>query len=89
MSNLHIQLPFQNESDSPIKLILEPLSEYFIIQPNQKVEAHGICDDKTSNGFFTVANGNACVTLYAPGELSGFIDCYLTHNGKRVLPDGN
>jgi hypothetical protein len=89
MANLLIKLPFQNESALPVKLILEPLSEYFIIQPNQKVEAHAICDATTSNTFFTVASGSASITLYAPGELSGFIDCYITHNGKRLIPDGN
>jgi hypothetical protein len=89
MSNLFIKLPFQNESALPVKLILEPLSEYFIIQPNQKVEAHAICNATTSNTFFTVAVGNSSTTLYAPGEISGFVDCYITHDGKRLVPDGN
>ena len=89
MTKLELTMPVQNERSSPLKLLLEPLSEYFVIQPGQKVEVHGVCDDKTANRSFTVAPNDLCLTIYAPGEISGFVDCYVTHQGRRLLPDGN
>jgi hypothetical protein len=89
MSNLHVTLPLQNESASAIKVLLEPLSEYFIVQPGESIEVHGIFDSQTSNMNFTIAPNDGFLTLYAPGEIAGFIDCYATRNGIRLVPDGN
>jgi len=89
MSNLHLKLPLQNEHVEPVKILLEPLSEYFIVQPGQRVEVHAICDADTSNATFTIAPNDSFLTVYAPGEVSGFVDCYMTHNGVRLVPDGN
>ena len=89
MPNLHVILPLQNESSSPVEIQLEPLPEYYIIQPGQKVEIHGVCADTTENRTFTVAPGDSCLTIYAPGQLAGFVHCYVTCNGVRLKPDGN
>jgi hypothetical protein len=85
MPNLCVKLPLQNESTKPISIVLEPLSESFCIQPGESVEIHGICDDKTSNLTFTVAPNDSFLTIYAPGEISGFVDCYVTRNGLRLV----
>jgi hypothetical protein len=89
MSNLKLMLPLQNESTSPLKLYLEPLSEYFMLRPSQKVEVHAIFDDQTKNLNFTVATNDTFLTIYAPGEMSGFIDCFVTCDGIRLEADGN
>jgi len=89
VSNLHLKLPLQNECLEPIKVLLEPLSEYFIVQPGQRVEVQAVCDGNTSNTSFTVAPNESFLTVYAPGEISGFIDCYMTRDGVRLVPDGN
>lgn len=89
MTTLHVELALQNEGVSPIKILLEPLSEYFMIQAEQKIVFHGICDDKTQNRNFTIAPNDGFLLVYAPGDISGFIDCYITHEGRRLIPDGN
>lgn len=89
MPNLFLKLPLQNESSKPVKVLLEPLSEYFIVQPGEKVEVHAICDDNTNNITFTVAPNDSFLTIYAPGEIAGFVDCYMTRNNVRLMPDGN
>lgn len=89
MPNLSLKLPLQNERHEPIKVLLEPLSEYFMIQPGQRVEVHAVFDGNTSNLCFTVAPNDSFLTIYAPGEIAGFVDCYVTHNGVRLAPDGN
>ncbi len=35
MPNLYVKLPLQNERSTPVKVLLEPLSEYFIVQPGR------------------------------------------------------
>lgn len=89
MPELFVKLPFQNECSKPVKVLLEPLSEYFIIQPGESVEVHAICDDNTYNVTFTVATNDSFLTIYAPGEIAGFVDCYMTRDGVRLAPDGN
>lgn len=89
MKKLLVTLPLQNESLKPIKVLLEPLSEYFVIQPGQKVQVHGVCEANTSNPNFTIAPNEYFLTLYAPGEISGFIDCYIIRDGLRLIPYGN
>ncbi|SFO93987.1 hypothetical protein SAMN05216567_103412 [Variovorax sp. OK605] len=89
MPNLHLRLPLQNERAEPFKILLEPLSEYFIVQAGQRVEVHAICDDATTNTTFTVAPNESFLTIYAPGEIAGFVDCYMTRDGVRLAPDGN
>jgi hypothetical protein len=89
MTNLVVRLPLQNESTAAVKLILEPLSEFFWIQPGQKVEITAVCDDKTSNTHFTIAPNDDALVVYAPGEIAGFVDCFVTCNGARMKPDGN
>ena len=89
MPELFVKLPLQNECSKPVKVLLEPLSEYFIVQPGESVEVHAVCDDKTNNVSFTVAPNDSFLTIYAPGEIDGFIDCYMTRDGVRLTPDGN
>ena len=89
MPNLHIILPLQNEGSHEIKIILEPLPEYFFIGPGEKVFIHGICDSKTLNTTFTIAPDENSLTVYAPGEISGFVDCYIMKDGVRLIPDGH
>jgi|GEM_PF-1998398 len=88
MPELFVKLPFQNECSKPVKVLLEPLSEYFIIQPGESVEVHAICDDNTNNVTFTVATNDSFLTIYAPGEIAGFVDCYMTRDGVRLAADG-
>ncbi|WCM86285.1 hypothetical protein [Acidovorax sp. NCPPB 3576] len=84
-----MKLPLVNEGAEPVKVLLEPLSEYFVIQPAQRVEINGICDEKTANPQFTIALNDGFLLIYAPGEIAGFIDCYVTCDGIRLEPDGN
>jgi NAD(P)H-flavin reductase len=87
MTTKTVRLPIQNESESVVKVILEPLSEYFLVKPGQRIEVVAEFDDETRN--FTVAPGDDCLTIYAPGEISGFIDTYATGDGVMLVPDGN
>ena len=89
MSNISVEMPLQNESSGPAKVLLEPLSEYFILRPGQKVVVHASFDDETNNMNFTLAPNDGFLTIYAPGEIAGFVDCYMTCNGARLIPDGN
>ena len=89
MTAMHVTLPLQNESKSAMKLLLEPMSEYFFFQPGDKVVVHGVFDSDTSNLTFTIAPNDGFLVLYAPGEIAGFIDHYVTRDGVRLLPDGN
>lgn len=89
MQKQSLKLPLQNEQLDAIKVVLEPLSEYFIIQPGQRVEIHAIFDSNTLSPHFTVASGDSLLTVYAPGEITGFVDCYITLDGVRLVPDGN
>ena len=86
---MHLKLPLQNEGSKQFIVYLEPLSEYFTIQPGQHIEVHAVCDDNTSNMHFTLAPDDECLTIYSPGEITGFVDCYVTCNGIRLVPDGN
>ena len=89
MPQMTTRLPFQNESSTPVKLLLEPLSEYFFVLPGQYIEVHAVFDEVTNNTSFTVAPNDAFLTIYAPGEITGLIDCYVTRDGVRLVPDGN
>jgi len=89
MPNMTAKLPLQNESSGPVKVLLEPMSEYFFIQSGQRIEIHAIFDDDTDNTTFTIAPNDSFLTVYAPGEISGFVDCYVTRDGVRLEPDGN
>ena len=89
MLKLNVMLPLQNESSRPLKLYLEPLSEYFIVSPGQKVEIHAVFGDHTRNLNFTVAPNDDFLTIYAPGEIGGFVDCFVICNGVRLHADGN
>ena len=89
MPNMLVKLPLQNEGSMPVKVLLEPLSEYFIVQPGQQIEVRAVFDDNTKNTAFTVAPNDSFLTVYAPGEIAGFVDCYVTRDGVRLVPDGN
>ena len=89
MPKMTAKLPLQNESSKAVKVLLEPLSEYFIVQPGDSIEIHAVFDDKTNNTAFTVAPNDSFLTIYAPGEIAGFVDCYATFDGVRLTPDGN
>jgi len=89
MPNITTKLPLQNESTVPVKVLLEPLSEYFIVQPGESIEIFAVFDDDTRSTSFTVAPNDSFLTIYAPGEISGFVDCYATRDGMRLTPDGS
>jgi hypothetical protein len=84
-SSIEVVLPLQNESSNPLRLCLEPLCEYFTIQPGQHVKVHAIFDKNTNNFNFTLAPNNTHLTIYAPGEILGFVDCFITSNGIKLL----
>lgn len=89
MTNKIARLPIQNEGESVLKIILEPLSEYFLVTPGQRIEVVAEFDSETSNLNFTIAPDGDCLTVYAPGEIAGFVDCYATKDGVKLVPDGN
>jgi len=47
----------------PVKVLLEPMSEFFFIQPGIKVEIHAICDANTNNVNFVVAPNDSFLTV--------------------------
>lgn len=89
MANLHVILPFHNERSVPVTVYLEPIPEWFTIKPGQRIEVHGVCDANTSNLNFTVDAHESGLTFHAPGYVPGFVDCYVTCDGVRLVPDGN
>lgn len=84
MANATLTLPLQNEGSKVMRLVLEPLCETFLIQPGQQVEIHAVFGEDTNNGFFTVAPNDDCLVVYAPGEITGFVDHYVTLDGVRI-----
>lgn len=89
MSNTTIKITIQNEKSTPTKIVLEPIPEYYILQPGQRVVVHATFESNTENQNFTIAPNEDFIVIYAPGEISGFIDCFVTHEGVRMEPDGN
>ena len=89
LPNITMILPLQNESSNSLKVYLEPMPEYFILKPGQKVEIHAIFDKQTKNTNFTVAPNDDFLTVYMPGEISGYVDSFVMCNGVRLIPDGN
>jgi hypothetical protein len=81
-------LLLQNESLSPLRLCLEPICEFFTIQPGWKIEVHAIFMNNTENLNFTIAPNGNHLTLYTPGEMAGYIDCFVVKDGVKLLPDG-
>jgi len=89
LSNITMVLPLQNESSSLLKIYLEPVPEYFILKPGQKVEIFAIFNEETNNMNFTIAPNDGFLTIYMPGEISGYVDSFVMCNGTRLGPDGN
>ncbi|WPH17801.1 hypothetical protein [Variovorax paradoxus] len=89
LSNITLVLPLQNESSNSLKVYLEPMPEYFILKPGQKVEIYAIFDEQTKNTNFTIAPNDDFLTVYMPGEISGYVDSFVMCNGIRLIPDGN
>lgn len=87
MANTTLTLPLQNEGSKVLRLVLEPLCETFLVQPGQKVEIHGVFGEGTNNGFFTIAPNDGFLVIYAPGEIAGFVDHYVTLEGARLKPE--
>jgi hypothetical protein len=87
MPQYTMKIQLQNEKMSPIRIVLEPLWESFTIQPNQCVEIIALFESNKSNHTFTIAPNEDFLIVYAPGEVVGFIDCYLMSNGIRLTPD--
>ena len=87
MANATLSLPLKNEGSKVMRLILEPLCETFLVQPGQKVEIHAVFGEDMNNGFFTVAPNDGFLVIYAPGEIAGFVDHYVTFEGVRVKPE--
>lgn len=89
LSEITMMLPLQNESSNSLKVYLEPMPEYFILKPGQKVEIYAIFDEQTKNTNFTVAPNDDFLTVYMPGEISGYVDSFVMCNGVHLTPDGN
>ncbi|MGC3984118.1 MAG: hypothetical protein QM777_04970 [Pseudorhodoferax sp.] len=70
-----------------MRLVLEPLCETFLVQPGEGVEIHAVCDDATNNTHFTIAPNDGFLVVYAPGEIAGFVDHYVTREGVRLVPE--
>ena len=87
MTNATLVLPFRNEGSKVLRLVLEPICESFLIQPGQKVEVHAVFGEATNNGFFTIAPNDGFLVVYAPGEIAGLVDHYITLDGVRVTPE--
>ena len=85
-SIIELVLPIKNESSNPLRLCLEPLCEYFIIQPGQRVKVHAIFNKNTKNLNFTLAPNDGFLIIYAPGEILGFVDCFVTSQNVKLLP---
>ena len=86
MAKTSLVLPLQNESSQPMRFVLEPLCESFIVLPGQQVEVHAVFDEDTDNRSFTVAPNDGFLVVYAPGEIRGFVDHYVTLDGVRMEP---
>ena len=69
-----------------MRFVLEPLCESFIVLPGQQVEVHAVFDEDTDNRSFTVAPNDGFLVVYAPGEIRGFVDHYVTLDGVRMEP---
>ena len=89
LPNITMILPLQNDSSNSLKVYLEPIPEYFILKPGQKVEIYAIFDEQTKNTNFTVAPNDDFLTVYMPGEISGYVDSFVMCNGVHLTPDGN
>jgi hypothetical protein len=85
-SHKKIMLHFQNESSKTVRISLEPMCEHFIITPNQKVEIHATLKSKSSDEVFTLGIDDELIIIYAPGDLSDFIDCYCISEGNKLVP---
>jgi hypothetical protein len=72
-----------------VKVLLEPMSEYFLVRPGERIEIHGIFDSGAANSNFTIAPNDGVLTVYSPGDVFSFVDHYVTKDGLRLLPDGN
>lgn len=70
-----------------MRLVLEPLCETFLVQPGQNVKIHAVFEESRNNGFFTVAPNDGFLVIYAPGEIVGFVDHYVTFEGVRIQPE--
>jgi hypothetical protein len=84
MPNISRTLPLQNEMPLPLRLYLEPVPEEYVIYPGQKVLVHAVFDDQTNNIEFTVAPHDLGLTVYCPGEISGWVDSFVTCEGVRL-----
>lgn len=82
-------LPLQNHASTPIRVLLEPLSEYFIIQPGEAIEVCATSKQDLKDEAFTIAPNDSFLTIYAPGPISEFVDCYVVKDGVRLIPDGD
>lgn len=66
-------LPLQNDSDKPLKIVLEPLSEYFILPPGRRAEVHASFRSEKLDSNFTIAPNDDFLVIYASGEIGGFV----------------
>ena len=89
--DLHLVLPLKNDSSNVIKLWLEPSCEYFSVESGQNVTVHALLrklDEDAKQYSFTIAPNDSCFVIYAPGDLSEFVECYVVaDNGIRLTPD--
>ena len=85
--NVSITMPLWNEGSTPLTVLLEPLAERFTLPPGDLVMVHATSENWAGDAEFTLGRGDQGLTVYAPGSLIGFVDCYLARGGVRLAPD--
>jgi len=89
MSNIISKLSIKNEKITPTKIVLEPIPQYYILQSSQRAVVHAIFETNTENQNLTIAPNEDFLVIYTPGEISGFVDCFVMHEGVILKPDGS
>lgn len=84
-----LSLPFKNESAEAVRLCLEPYSEFFSVQPGQKVVVNAVCRPGTGGLEFVVAHNGSFITIYAPGAPEALVDAYVTLNGVKLKAEAD
>jgi hypothetical protein len=94
-SHVHVTMELKNGRSKPLDLFLEPNCEFFTIQPGQQVEIHATVRKGSSYKSFIVVSEelsrpskfDTSMTVFAPGDIDGFIDTYVVLDGVRLAPD--
>lgn len=85
MDELVIEI--RNEKDEILRILIEPIPEYYTIHPGESVEVHAVMSEGMGNRQFSIAPGKDLLIVYAPGLLPNFAECYVTKSGVRCAPE--